>query len=109
MPPDLVLLGRFTLAHATGASRAVRALGATCSADATARATRVLDDAPRCGCCISHRVHLTKYVGSTLYIDDDPRQLAEAVPARERTAWTERLFAACIILYGRARVTVATS
>jgi hypothetical protein len=103
MQPNLALLGNFT--RSTSESRAFHALGAASSAEAIRAARHVLDDAPGCGCCISHRVHLTRYVGSTLFLDDDPRQLAQAVPPRERTVWTERLFAACIVLYGRTRVT----
>ena len=83
---------------------ALLALGAVTPSDAVATAQHVMERAPRCGCCISHRVHLARYVGSTLFRDDDPRQLTEAVPRSERTGWTERLFAACIVLHGRERV-----
>jgi hypothetical protein len=83
---------------------ALMALGAGSPQQGAAAARSVLARAPRCGCCRSHWEHLAKYVGSLLFLDDDPRRLAEAVPRSERTPWTERLFAACIVLHGRARV-----
>ncbi len=86
-------------------SSAHRVLDAHSAAEALSAATRVLDMAPRCGCCISHRVHLARYVGSTFFVDDEPQKLARALPPRERTPWTERVIAACIVLYGRARET----
>jgi hypothetical protein len=82
---------------------ALMALGAFSSADAVDHARRVLAGAPRCSCCPSHRAHVAKYVGSTLFVDDDPHELSQAVPTSERTPWTERLIAACIVLHGRAR------
>lgn len=62
-----------------------------------------LERAPRCGCCISPRVHLAKYVGSTLFSDDTPAALQRALPAAERARWSERLLGAFILLFGRPR------
>jgi len=69
-------------------------------------ALRELTHAPRCGCCISPRVHLTKYIGSTLFSDDTPATLRRALPATERERWSGRLLSAFILLFGRPRETV---
>ncbi len=75
-----------------------------------AEAQRQLTSAPRCRCCVSARVHLARYVGSTLFFDDNPEQLQLALPASDRGWLTPRLIAACIALYGRERVSLhATS
>jgi hypothetical protein len=74
--------------------------------DARNEAERELARAPRCGCCVSPRVHLAKYVGSTLFFDDAPESLRRALPSAERARWSDRLLAAFIMLYGRARVSL---
>jgi hypothetical protein len=86
--------------------KALVALGAATPSEACRRAERELARAPRCGCCVSPRVHLTKYVGSTLFFDDDPASLRRALPQAERARWSDRLIAAFIMLYGRARVSL---
>jgi hypothetical protein len=69
-----------------------------------ADAEREVSRAPRCSCCLTARVHLAKYIGSTLFLDDNPDQLQLALPIAERAQWTPRLLAAFILLSGRARV-----
>jgi hypothetical protein len=69
-----------------------------------AEAERELARGPRCRCCVHARVHLTRYIGSTLFFDDNPEQLQLALPAADRERFTPRLIAACIVLFGRARV-----
>lgn len=71
---------------------------------ARADAERELARVPRCRCCVSARVHLAKYLGSTLFFDDKPELLRSALPAADRARWTVRAVAACIVLYGRPRV-----
>jgi hypothetical protein len=70
-------------------------------------AERELARAPYCGCCVSPRVHLAKFVGSTLFLDDKPSSLRSALPFAERARWSERLIGALIVLFGRPRVTLA--
>jgi hypothetical protein len=69
-------------------------------------AARELGRAPRCACCISPRVHLAKYVGSTLFLDDNPAALRRALPPADRERWNDRLLSAFILLFGRPRVTL---
>lgn len=71
------------------------------------RAARVeLACAPRCRCCPDLLGHLRLRVGSTLFLDDDPAQLALAFPTDERAAYSPRLLAACVLVHGRRRVSV---
>lgn len=84
--------------------KALLALGAASLLEARLAAARELERAPRCGCCVSPRIHLAQSVGSTLFFDDDPAELQRALPFADRARWTARLVAACIVRYGRARV-----
>jgi hypothetical protein len=84
------------------------ALGAATLTDARRTAKRELRLASPCGCCTSARAHLARYVGSTLFLDDRPDQLHQALPSEEREHFPLRLIAACIVLYGRARIAVPT-
>jgi hypothetical protein len=58
----------------------------------------------RCRRC--HRVLAERFerLGSTLFSDDDPRELASCF--EDADACTVRMLAACIVLYGRRRETV---
>jgi hypothetical protein len=78
------------------------ALGVATWPQARTQAQRELLRGPRCRCCVSARVHLGRFVGSTLFFDDDPEKLRLALPPAERL--TTREIAACIVLYGRERV-----
>jgi hypothetical protein len=78
-------------------------LGVGSSSEARSAAERELAQGPRCGCCVSARVHLSRFFGSTLFLDDDPTQLWLAIPLTERERWTPSIVAACIVLHGRAR------
>jgi hypothetical protein len=82
------------------------ALDARSPAEGRIDAERELARARPCGCCLTPRIHLTKWVGSTLFLDDDPAALLRAIPRGERASWTTRLVAACIVLYGRPRITL---
>jgi hypothetical protein len=86
--------------------KALATLGASSPSQARADAERELARARPCRCCLTPRIHLTKYVGSTLFLDDDPAELQRAIPRAEHSSWTQRLVAACIILYGRPRLTL---
>jgi hypothetical protein len=72
--------------------------------EARAEAEHQLARVTPCRCCVNPRVHLSRYIGSTLFLDDDPAELQQAIPPAERARWTVRLIAACIVLYGRARL-----
>ncbi len=85
-------------------SSAFAALGARDPRSALEAAEREVSRAPRCLCCISPRAHLAAHIGTTLFLDDDPEKLRDALPADERASWTPRLLAALIVLHGRARV-----
>ncbi len=85
--------------------KALDALDAQSPSEACTLAANELARARRCGCCLTPRIHLATYVGSTLFLDDDPAELQRAIPRAEQAVWTKRLVAACIILYGRPRLT----
>jgi hypothetical protein len=89
--------------HSTGAD-AFSVLGVNDAIDARAEAEHELSRATRCRCCVSHRVHLGKYVGSTVFLDDNPQLLHSSLPPADRARFTVRTVAACIVLYGRPRV-----
>jgi hypothetical protein len=82
------------------------ALGARSPVDAHREAEHELERALPCGCCTSPRQHLAKHLGSTLFLDDNPAALQRALPRAEHAHWTERLLAACILLWGRPRLTL---
>ncbi|MBZ4414651.1 hypothetical protein K8640_41190 [Myxococcus sp. XM-1-1-1] len=84
--------------------KAVRLLGAERLAEARGRAEHALKGARRCSCCRGLLEHLHDRLGSTLFLDDDPEQLARAFDAEERDGFTARVLAACIVLSGRERV-----
>lgn len=86
------------------AQEALRALGASTLREAQLRADRELQHARACPCCARLLAHLFERVGSTLYLDDDPRELARAFEAGERDGFAQRVLAACIVLFGRERV-----
>jgi hypothetical protein len=104
MPSHPVVHARAAAAARPAATRALATLDAATLLEAHAEAERQLARAPRCGCCLTPRVHLGRYVGSTLFLDDDPEMLRLALPPAERPRWSPRLLAACVVLYGRPRV-----
>jgi hypothetical protein len=63
----------------------------------------VLAEARPCRCCRSAVAHLFDRIGSTLFLDDDPVELAGRFDPDERDAFTPRVLAACILLRGRPR------
>ena len=87
-------------------SKALAALDARTATEARAEAERELARARPCGCCVGPRAHLATHVGSILFLDDDPAELQRAIPRAEHAWWTRRLVAACIVLYGRPRLTL---
>ncbi|WP_338872250.1 hypothetical protein [Myxococcus stipitatus] len=87
--------------------KAVRMLGVERLADARTRAEHALDGARRCTCCRGLLEHLYDRLGSTLFLDDDPEQLARAFDDSERDRFAPRVLAACIVLAGRERVAPA--
>jgi hypothetical protein len=102
--PSLRLVGA---AAPASLPKALVELGANSLPGARVAAEQELANSLPCGCCLTARIHLTQYFGSTLFLDDDPRQLQLAVPVAARRRWTTRLIAACIVLYGRERVALA--
>lgn len=84
--------------------KAVSLLGVERLAEARARAEHALKGARRCSCCRGVLAHVYDRLGSTLFLDDDPEQLARAFDDDERDAFTARVLAACIVLSGRERV-----
>jgi len=88
----------------TAPSKAVRLLGVARLADARVQAAHALAGARRCTCCRDMLEHLYERVGSTLFLDDDPEQLAQSFEDGERDGFTARVLAACIVLSGRERV-----
>jgi hypothetical protein len=62
-----------------------------------------VDHCPRCHSLLAHRF---ERLGSTLFHDEDPRALARAFDAADRDGCTVRLLAACIVLFGRDRVSL---
>lgn len=84
--------------------KAVSLLGVERLAEARTRAEHALKDARRCSCCKGVLEHVYDRLGSTLFLDDDPEQLARAFDDDERDAFTARVLAACIVLSGRERV-----
>ena len=74
--------------------------------DAVRQARIELASARACPCCATLLAHVHERIGSTLFLDDDPVQLAAAFDATERDVFTPRVLAACVLLYGRARVGV---
>jgi hypothetical protein len=83
---------------------ALATLGTVSLTHARAEGKRILGRRAHCGCCVSAYVHLSRYVGSTLFFDDKPEQLHRALPPADRDAFSPRLIAACIVLHGRPRV-----
>lgn len=84
--------------------KAVRMLGARSLPEARREAAHTLKHARRCECCKSLLDHLFDRLGSTLFLDDDPEELAQAFEEAERDRFSPRVLAACIVLGGRARV-----
>lgn len=71
------------------------------AAEARLVARLELERAPSCGCCTSLHDHIVAELGSVLFLDDDPRQLAASFGDG---APSLRQLAAAIVLYGRPRV-----
>jgi hypothetical protein len=65
-----------------------------------------LNRAGHIDCCGNALAHVHHRLGSTFFLDDDPVQLSRAFPAAERDQFNPRLLAACVVLWGRARVSV---
>jgi len=87
--------------------RALDALHAHSLSEGRRRARLVLAKAHRCACCQGLLDHVFDRIGSTLFIDDDPRSLAAAFPANERDADCQEVLAALILLRGRPRTAPA--
>lgn len=85
-------------------SRAYATLGARDLAEAWLLAQRELARARRCGCCSSLLAHVYDRLGSNLFLDDDPLQLAQAFDQGDRDRFTPRVLASCIVVSGRPRV-----
>ena len=60
-----------------------------------------VERAPPCGCCASLHAHVVDRLGSVLFLDDDPRQLARSFSGGVPSL---RQLAAAIVLYGRPRL-----
>ena len=61
----------------------------------------------KAACCLRCRqllAHRFDRLGSTLFRDDNTRALLEAFDTADRDQCSERLLAACIVLFGRDRV-----
>jgi hypothetical protein len=86
------------------AQDALHALGASTLREAQLRADGELQRARACACCSRLLAHLHERVGSTLYLDDDPGDLARAFDPHDCDAFARRVLAACIVLFGRERV-----
>jgi hypothetical protein len=102
---EILMSRRPRLRHAPLALAAPPALDVLYAADwpqARAEAKRIIERGPHCRCCVGPRVHLTRFIGSTLFFDDDPEKLRLALPPGDRL--TARVIAACIVLHGRERV-----
>jgi hypothetical protein len=83
--------------------KALNALHVASMSEARRRADRVLTKARRCPCCSSLLSHVFDRVGSTLFIDDDPRALKSAFTPTECDSFSEQVLAALIVLQGRQR------
>ena len=81
-------------------------VGSTSAAGSRAprEAERELLRAPRCACCVSPRVHLAKYIGSTLFSDDNPATLRRALPPPSVRAGATGCWLRSSSLFGRPRV-----
>jgi len=91
------------------AEKALRHFNATALAEALPAARELISGVvhcPRCSRVLSQRFDR---LGSTLFYDDDPRKLIQAFDRLDHDACTLRLLAACIIVYGRDRMPVATT
>jgi hypothetical protein len=89
-----------------GAPRSFFYLNARSLSEARRRAARVVSRTRPSACCGSPLAHVFHRLGSTLFFDDDPEQLARAFPAPEREQFTPLFLAACIVLSGRERVSL---
>ena len=87
--------------------KALHLLGSKSLTDARRRATKVLSDALRCPRCQKLLGHVFDQLGSTLFLDDDPKMLECAFDSSERDEFAPRVLAACIVLSGRPRVEAA--
>jgi len=85
---------------------AVQVLGANDLRRARALAQREFERASSCLSCSRMLADVFDRVGSTLFLDDSPKLLAEAFPPSERDGFTARVLAAYIVLFGRERVPV---
>ena len=83
--------------------KALNVLNADSLPDARKRAHRVLTKAQRCPCCSTLLGHVYDRLGSTLFIDDDPRALVSAFDATDRDPFSQQVLAALIVLRGRPR------
>jgi hypothetical protein len=88
------------------AQRALRFFDGAPFDEAKLHARRLVAAAERCARCTRVLHQLRDRLGSTLFFDDDPRQLIQAFDPEDRDGCTLRMLAACIVLYGRERVTL---
>jgi hypothetical protein len=80
---------------------ALRYFDVTTHGAATRLALAAYLDARRCARCRRILAESFERLGSTLFSDDDPRELARCFDGAD--ACTVRLLAACIVLFGRPR------
>lgn len=85
------------------AIKALRYFAGHSLTEAHQQAELELASARCCACCSSLLAHLRERLGSIIFLDDDPEELARAFSADERDEYTPRLLAACVLLYGRPR------
>lgn len=71
---------------------------------AAQRAARLeLQEARGCGCCAGPFEHLSACLGSTVFLDEDPRRLWAGLTPQDRSVVSLRVLAAYVVLVGRPR------
>jgi len=76
-------------------------------AEASPEARMILSTAPLCPTCRRVLRQLYDRLGTTLYYDDNPATLLRSFDVVDRTDCALRLLAACIVEFGRPRISVA--
>jgi hypothetical protein len=91
----------------TDLPKAYAILGARELSEAWVLAQRELARARKCECCASLLAHVYDRIGSDLFLDDDPAQLAGAFDIGDRDRFTPRVLASCIVVSGRPRIALS--